>query len=57
MMEDKPSPPPDRPRFVLVLEGEPGQHTLHALRALLKTLLRRLGLRCVAVRQVKKETE
>jgi hypothetical protein len=38
--------------FVLRLEGEPGRHSIHALRALLKALLRRYGLIPVWVRQV-----
>jgi hypothetical protein len=30
-----------RPIFVLGLEGEPGRHSIHALRIVLKALLRR----------------
>jgi hypothetical protein len=33
--------------FVLRLKGAPGQVGIHALRALLKILLRRYGFRCV----------
>jgi hypothetical protein len=43
--------PADRPVFVLRLEGEQGRHSIHALRALLKVLLRRHRLRCVEARE------
>jgi len=36
-----------KPIFILRLEGTPGQAGIHALRALLKILLRRYGFRCV----------
>ena len=39
----------DRPTFVLVLRPEPGVEPIRALRAALKVLLRRFGLRCVGV--------
>jgi len=51
MTEDEPTPPTDRPVFVLRLEAEPGRHTMHALRALLKTLLRRHRLKCLEVKE------
>jgi hypothetical protein len=37
--------------FVLRLKGAPGQAGIHALRALLKILLRRYGFRCIDVRE------
>jgi hypothetical protein len=43
----------ERPIFVLRLEGKPGRHSIHALRIVLKALLRRNGLRC---REVREET-
>lgn len=39
----------DRPTYVLRLQPEPGVVGIRALRAALKVLLRRFGLRCVAI--------
>ena len=39
------------PTFTLRIEGKPGTAGIHALRALLKTLLRRHGFRCLDARQ------
>jgi hypothetical protein len=44
--------PEKRPTFVLKIEGPPSVVGIHALRALLKILLRRYGFRCLDVRQV-----
>jgi hypothetical protein len=41
--------PPDRRIFILKIEGKPGTEGIRSLRWLLKTLLRRHGLRCVEV--------
>jgi hypothetical protein len=35
------------PTFTLPIEGKPGTAGIHALRAILKTLLRRHGFRCL----------
>ena len=37
--------------FVVRLEAAPGVDSIHALRALLKILLRQYGLRCIAARE------
>jgi hypothetical protein len=37
--------------FVIKLQAPPDALGIHALRALLKTLLRHFGLRCVSVRK------
>ncbi len=37
----------DKSIFTLRIEGAPGQRGIHDLRALLKTLLRRHGFRCI----------
>jgi hypothetical protein len=42
-----------RPTFTLRIEGEPGPAGIHALRALLKILLRRYRFRCLDVREDK----
>jgi hypothetical protein len=39
----------DRPTFVLRLRPEPNVDAVHALRAVLKSLLRQHGMRCLAV--------
>jgi hypothetical protein len=44
--------PPDRPIFILRIEGKPGAAGIHALRALLKILLRRYGFRVVDAREI-----
>jgi hypothetical protein len=41
----------DRPTYVLRLRPEPGVAGLRALRAALKVLLRRFGLRCIELRE------
>jgi hypothetical protein len=38
-------------QFVITLQAAPGIGSIHALRALLKTLLRHFGLRCIAARE------
>jgi hypothetical protein len=44
-------PPDRRPIFTLRIEGKPGAAGIHALRALLKILLRRYGFRAVDLRE------
>lgn len=39
--------PTRRPTFLLRLQGEPGTHTIHSLRAILKRLLRTHGMKCI----------
>ena len=39
-------------RSALVLEPPPGIDSIHALRFILKRLLRRCGMRCVALREI-----
>jgi hypothetical protein len=46
-------PPDRRPIFTLKIEGKPGAAGIHALRALLKVLLRRHGFRALDVREDK----
>jgi hypothetical protein len=46
------TPKPNRPIFTLRIEGEPGPAGIHALRAVLKALLRRHGLRCLDAREI-----
>jgi hypothetical protein len=41
----------DRPTFVIVLRPEPGVDPVRALRAALKVLLRRFGLKALEVRE------
>jgi hypothetical protein len=45
--------PPDRrrPTFILRIEGRPGTAGIHALRAILKVLLRKHGFRCLDARE------
>jgi hypothetical protein len=50
-MTDRQRPPNHRPIFTLRLEGRPGAAGIHALRALLKILLRRYGFRAIDVRE------
>jgi hypothetical protein len=45
-------PAQHRPTFTLRLEGKPGAAGIHALRAVLKALLRRHGLRCLDAREI-----
>jgi len=40
-----------RTRYVLVLQPEPGVDAIRALRWVLKSLLRRWGLRCVSIEE------
>jgi hypothetical protein len=48
---------PIRSIFVLRLEAKPGEAGIHAVRALLKTLLRRYGIRCVGcVEELREDT-
>jgi hypothetical protein len=46
--------PEPRPIFTLKIEGKPGG-SIHALRALLKVLLRRHGFRCVEAIEERKD--
>jgi hypothetical protein len=48
-MPHQSSPAADRPIYTLRLRPEPDVDAIHALRAVLKSLLRRHGLRCLAV--------
>ena len=43
--------PPERPIFILKIEGRSGAADIHALRALLKVLLRRHGFKCLDARE------
>jgi hypothetical protein len=45
------TPAKSRPTFVLELRPEPGIDPVLALRALLKTTLRRYGMRCISARE------
>jgi hypothetical protein len=45
-------PPDHRPIFTLRIEGAPGAEGIHALRALLKVLLRKYGFKCLDAREV-----
>ena len=45
--------PTERSVFLLRLEAKPGPAGIHQLRALLKALLRRHGLRCVDAREIR----
>jgi hypothetical protein len=40
-----------RPIFTLRIEGQPGRASIHALKALLKTLLRRHHFKCLDLRE------
>jgi len=42
-----------RPTYALRLRAEPGINAIHALRAVLKTMLRRYGLRCLSAYEEK----
>jgi hypothetical protein len=44
--------PPERPVFVLRIEGKPGAAGIHSLRALLKVLLRKYGFRCISAHEI-----
>lgn len=44
-------PAKERPTFTLELRPEPGVDGVLALRALLKTTLRRFGLRCISANE------
>jgi hypothetical protein len=46
-------PPCGRPTYALKLRAEPGVNAIHALRAVLKTMLRRYGLRCISANEEK----
>jgi len=50
-LEGAPLPPPaaDRPTFIIRVRPQPGVDPIKALRAALKTLLRRYGLRALEV--------
>jgi|GEM_PF-6551884 len=41
----------DRPVYKLSVRGEPGVDEIRALRWLLKSMLRRFGLRCIDIRR------
>jgi hypothetical protein len=41
----------ERPTFTVELRAEPGIDPIHALRAVLKWLLRTHGMRCIAVHE------
>ena len=45
------TPAKDRPTFTITLRPEPGVDPIHALRAVLKSLLRRYGLRCISAHE------
>jgi len=44
-------PRPDQPTFIVTLRARPGVNAIHALRALLKTALRRFGFQCLSVHE------
>jgi hypothetical protein len=44
-------------RFLLVIESKAGAAGIHALRALLKILLRRYGFRCVDAQEISAEPD
>jgi hypothetical protein len=44
--------PPDRPVFILKIEGKRGADNIKSLRWVLKRLLRRYGLKCLDVREI-----
>jgi hypothetical protein len=44
--------PPDRPVFISKIEGRPGAAGDHALRFLVKRLLRQYGFVCLDIREV-----
>jgi hypothetical protein len=41
------------PTYALELRAEPGVNAIHALRAVLKNMLRRYGLRCISAHEIK----
>jgi hypothetical protein len=45
--------PEQRSVFVLTIQGQAGRTRIHALRALLKILLRRYGFKCLDAREVR----
>jgi hypothetical protein len=45
--------PEPRPIFVLKIQGRPGRAGIHALRALLKILLRRYHFKCLDAREAR----
>jgi hypothetical protein len=54
--QDKPHRDPrpcGRPTYALKLRAEPGVDTIHALRAVLKNMLRRYGLLCLSAYEEK----
>jgi hypothetical protein len=51
-MTDRQQPPDPRPIFTLKIEGKPDAAGIHALRALLKILLRRYGFRVIDAREI-----
>jgi len=50
-MLDVTTPPPSRAVFTLRIAGRPGQAGIHALRFLLKRLLRQYGFTCLDARE------
>jgi hypothetical protein len=55
---DRASDPPRPPIFALKIQGRPGAAGIHALRAVLKVLLRRYQFRCLDCHELKpKELE
>jgi len=47
--------PCGRPTYGLKLRAEPGVNAIHALRAVLKNMLRRYGLRCLSAYEINEE--
>lgn len=45
-----------RPIFVIALQAKPGVDSIRALRAALKLLGRRYGLKCVTIREARKRS-
>ena len=45
--------PEQRSVFVMTIQGQAGRTSIHALRALLKILLRRHGFKCLDAREVR----
>jgi len=52
---DRDPQPCGRPTYALKLRAEPGVDAIHALRAVLKTMLRRYGLRCLSAYEINEE--
>ena len=46
----------ERPVFVVCLQAQKGVEPVRALKAALKTLKRRYGLRCVTIREARKRS-